>query len=638
VYGMNSCCSVPYVHSNFCLSTSSIHRKNRVVDFLLKRLQCEREYLQLHRDTTVQSLLASPRVEDGRLVFEDSPLVRAAVNGRVLVVDEADKAPVEVVALLKGLIEDGELALPDGRVLRYEKSSSAPGQKSVMIHPDFRVWALANPAGFPFHGNDLAKEIADVFSCHTVPALDPDSQANILKSYGPDVPDKTIRKIIRIWQDLTKAHQKGALAYPFSIREAVSVVRHLAEYAADGLDGAIENVVAFDRFDPSLMKQLGGIFKQHGVQLPAAGTALANRGREGGISTPRTRTSSAKHGKETTEAHVGGNQWAGGTGGSDTAGLGGRGGPYRLDLGHKVHQVSDEMKAEVSDEAKKKARAMAEAALAEKLKELNMGKGDWDRYENLRSRVEVQIQQLKVHLKDIKRRKEERVWLRRQSTGELDDSRIVDALAGEKDVFKRRGVAAEGAMLHALEGEKPMSVTLVVDVSASMYRFNGYDGRLERLLEATLMIMEALGDDERFKLQIVGHNGDNARIPLVGTDTANDPATQLRVLETMVAHTQYTFPGDNTLEAMELALSGAHEDEVVLVVSDANLRRYKIKPKHVATLLQRTDVHAHLILIGSTGDEAPHLANAIPNGRAQVCADSDELPLLIKNILSSIAK
>jgi von Willebrand factor A domain-containing protein 8 len=29
------------------------------------------------------------------------------------------------------------------------------------------------------------------------------------------------------------------------------------------------------------------------------------------------------------EEHVGGNQWQGGTGGSDTAGLGGRGGPVR---------------------------------------------------------------------------------------------------------------------------------------------------------------------------------------------------------------------------------------------------------------------------------------------------------------------
>jgi hypothetical protein len=52
--------------------------------------------------------------------------------------------------------------------------------------------------------------------------------------------------------------------------------------------------------------------------------------------------------------------------------------------------------------------------------------------------------------------------LRRQSTGELDDSRIVDALAGEK-MSSRDAAGPEGAKLHAPEGEKPMSVTLVVD-------------------------------------------------------------------------------------------------------------------------------------------------------------------------------
>lgn len=51
--------------------------------------------------------------------------------------------------------------------------------------------------------------------------------------------------------------------------------------------------------------------------------------------------SSPKHGKvdEKNEPHVGGNTWAGGTGGRDTAGLGGKGGPYRLDAKHKVFQV-----------------------------------------------------------------------------------------------------------------------------------------------------------------------------------------------------------------------------------------------------------------------------------------------------------
>jgi hypothetical protein len=66
------------------------------------------------------------------------------------------------------------------------------------------------------------------------------------------------------------------------------------------------------------------------------------RAREkGGESVPKTGTSRPKRGKEDAknEPHVGGNTWAGGTGGSDTAGLGGRGGPYRLDKGHVVHQV-----------------------------------------------------------------------------------------------------------------------------------------------------------------------------------------------------------------------------------------------------------------------------------------------------------
>lgn len=47
---------------------------------------------------------------------------------------------------------------------------------------------------------------------------------------------------------------------------------------------------------------------------------------------------------------MGGNTWAGGTGGRDTAGLGGKGGPYRLDTGHNVYQLSDEEKMAVPEE------------------------------------------------------------------------------------------------------------------------------------------------------------------------------------------------------------------------------------------------------------------------------------------------
>ena len=64
--------------------------------------------------------------------------------------------------------------------------------------------------------------------------------------------------------------------------------------------------------------------------------------------------------------HVGGNTWAGGTGGRDTAGLGGKGGPYRLDSGHDVHQLSDEEKDAVPEDVKRAAREMGRRAFKQR--------------------------------------------------------------------------------------------------------------------------------------------------------------------------------------------------------------------------------------------------------------------------------
>nr|XP_040137398.1 von Willebrand factor A domain-containing protein 8-like [Ictidomys tridecemlineatus] len=78
--------------------------------------------------------------------------------------------------------------------------------------------------------------------------------------------------------------------------------------------------------------------------------------------------SSPKHGKEDPDnmPHVGGNTWAGGTGGRDTAGLGGKGGPYRLDAGHTVYQISDAEKDAVPEEVKRAAREMGQRAFQQR--------------------------------------------------------------------------------------------------------------------------------------------------------------------------------------------------------------------------------------------------------------------------------
>lgn len=140
--------------------------KNKVADRLLQLMNRPREYIQLHRDTTVQSLTTQPSVKDGIVVFEDSPLVRAVKLGHVLVVDEADKAPTHVTCILKTFVENGEMFLSDGRKIYPSNVKCTEHQSSDAIHthPDFRLIVLANRPGFPFLGKPKTS-FTEIFRC-----------------------------------------------------------------------------------------------------------------------------------------------------------------------------------------------------------------------------------------------------------------------------------------------------------------------------------------------------------------------------------------------------------------------------------------------------------------------------------------
>lgn len=138
--------------------------KNKIADRLLQLLNRPREYIQLHRDTTVQSLTVQPTVRDGVVVYEDSPLVKAVKFGHVLVVDEADKAPTHVTCILKTLVENGEMILSDGRRIVPKKMLESSGGNSasfIPVHDDFRMTVLANRPGFPFLGNDFFASLGE---------------------------------------------------------------------------------------------------------------------------------------------------------------------------------------------------------------------------------------------------------------------------------------------------------------------------------------------------------------------------------------------------------------------------------------------------------------------------------------------
>lgn len=201
--------------------------KNKIADRFLELLNRSREYIQLHRDTTVQTLTTQVTVKDGHLIHEDSALVKAVKHGRVLVIDEADKAPIHVTCVLKTLVESGQMTLSDGRKIVSAIPHGRDASNYIQIHPDFRVIVLANRPGFPFLGNDFFGALGDLFSSHAVDNPSEESEIDLLRQYGPKVPLDTVKRLVKIFGELRSMADQGLVNYPYSTREVVNIVKHL---------------------------------------------------------------------------------------------------------------------------------------------------------------------------------------------------------------------------------------------------------------------------------------------------------------------------------------------------------------------------------------------------------------------------
>ena len=76
-----------------------------------------------------------------------------------------------------------------------------------------------------------------------------------------------ISRLAVAFVDLRALHKEGLLAYPFSARECVSIVKHLQGFPADDPAAAVENVIAFDSLVPSVRNQLVDVFRSHGFNV-----------------------------------------------------------------------------------------------------------------------------------------------------------------------------------------------------------------------------------------------------------------------------------------------------------------------------------------------------------------------------------
>ena len=112
--------------------------------------------------------------------------------------------------------------------------------------------------------------------------------------------------------------------------------------------------------------------------------------------------------------------------------MGGIGGPYRLDAGHKqVYQVPQSEKDAVPESVRQAAREMAQKAFKDRLKEINMSEYDADMYEEFSKEVRGQVQSLRVILDSLQAKGKERQWLKNQSHGDIDDAKLIDGITGK---------------------------------------------------------------------------------------------------------------------------------------------------------------------------------------------------------------
>ena len=227
--------------------------------------------MQLHRDSTVSSLTVKADLEAGKVIWSDSPLVKAVKNGRMLVLDEVDKAPPEVVGVLKQLVERGSMTLSDGRSISPGDAADETAPNSISTHPDFAIVMLANRPGYPFHGNDFFASLGTCMRARFVHNPDPESERGLLKGYAPDVSDDVIERLVRCFEALRGLAVEGDISYPYSTREAIEAVKHYSKYPEEGLVSALDNVLDYDKYDEETWGRLAGVFRENGIPVSLKG-------------------------------------------------------------------------------------------------------------------------------------------------------------------------------------------------------------------------------------------------------------------------------------------------------------------------------------------------------------------------------
>ena len=91
--------------------------RRRIAFRFAEILKREVEYLAITRDTSESDLKQRRELRGGGVAFVDQAPVRAALHGRLLIIDGIERAERNVLPTLNNLLENREMNLEDGRTM-----------------------------------------------------------------------------------------------------------------------------------------------------------------------------------------------------------------------------------------------------------------------------------------------------------------------------------------------------------------------------------------------------------------------------------------------------------------------------------------------------------------------------------------
>ncbi|KAG7233757.1 hypothetical protein INR49_006616 [Caranx melampygus] len=167
----------------------------------------EVEYVALSRDTTETDLKQRREIRSGTAFYIDQCAVRAATQGRVLVLEGLEKAERNVLPVLNNLLENREMQLEDGRFLmsaeRYDKllqdhtKEELDSWKIVRVSEDFRVIALGLPVP-KYKGNPLDPPLRSRFQARDIYYLPFKDQLELLYTAGPNIAAERVSQLLSL--------------------------------------------------------------------------------------------------------------------------------------------------------------------------------------------------------------------------------------------------------------------------------------------------------------------------------------------------------------------------------------------------------------------------------------------------------